>query len=131
MNAVNGKLPAKTLVLWRIRATAVFLLLCGVFTPFFCALLPFIMFIYLTAVLWYLPRLHKSFFCETTKNRVYLRYGAILGRHKLLILKENAVVISFSTPLCRMLRLESIAIKMPRGWLVLPESERGGWQQNV
>ncbi len=131
MNAVNGKLPAKALVLWRIRATAVFLLFCGVFTPFLRFVLPFAAPIYLTAVFWYLPRLHKSFFFEITKHRVYLRYGAILCRHKLLILKENAIVLSVSTPLCRMLKLESVAIKVPNGWFVLPETELGGWHQNV
>ena len=131
VNAVNGKLPAKTLTLWRVRATVVFLLLYGVFAPFLRLFLCVGVPLYLAAVLWYIPKLHKSFFVEITENKAYLKYGALFERHKLLLLKEKAVVLSVSTPFCRMMRLESIAIKTASGWFLLPETERDRWNQNV
>ena len=131
MNAVNGKLPAKTLVLWRIRATATFLLLCGVFALFVRPFIIVIGPIYLTAVLWYIPKLHKSIFLSVSPNKVFLSYGAVLKRQKMLVLKEKAVVLSVSTPLCRIMHLESMAIKTASGWFLLPETERGRWKQNV
>lgn len=119
------KLPLKTLALWRARLSAVFLLLCAVFTHFFRFLLPAFLIIYLLLFFWYIPSLFKSFQIKLGRNRLELSYGVLLCRKKVCFFARTPVIFAFSSPLAAVLRVELVVLRTTYGFIFLPEAERG------
>lgn len=125
VNDAMVKLPQKTLMLWRIRLSVLFLLLCPVFTRFLFFWLPILILLYLLMFFWYLPTLFKSFTIFFDDKKLIVSYGALFCRQKVCRFAKTPTIYSFSSPIARLFKIELVFLRTVYGIIVLPETEHG------
>ncbi|MBQ8550629.1 MAG: hypothetical protein IJ426_04740 [Clostridia bacterium] len=112
-------LPVRTLLLWRIRLTAVAApiiaaVLCLRPKEIFVAAAGFLSAVFLFFLLYYLPKLHKSYKIVLGNGFLAVFYGVFIKTEK--IVPQNRTIISHRTvtPLLRLMKLERLCFSAVR-----------------
>ena len=120
-------LPRKTLLLWRIRISIVlaFLLLIIKFLPLSRTITilsaTVLVFIYLTAFFWYLPKFIKSCRITVTNDAVIINRGIIVTNTHILPFSRLIHTLTVQTPLARLMSLNMVMFKAARFKIFVPE----------
>ena len=120
-------LPRKTLLLWRIRTSAltVILLLICIYLP-----LPFdwtliissiILFLFSAAFFWYLPKFIKSCRITFANDSVIIKRGVIVENTHILPFTRLIHTQSVQTPLAKLFSLTTVLLKAARFRIFIPE----------
>lgn len=120
-------LPLKTLLLWRIRTSAltVILLLICIYLP-----LPFdwtliissiILFLFSATFFWYLPKFIKSCRITFANDSVIIKRGVIVENTHILPFTRLIHTQSVQTPLSKLFSLTTVLLKAARFRIFIPE----------
>lgn len=123
-------LPNKTLTLWRIRATVIFALILAVCcflsvrvsVFFFIPAAVFFIF-YLILIVFYLPKLHKSFLLSIKNEGITVKYGVIFEFYKIMPESRLVFIQCGITPLSKLFSLKSITFLAAKARVYMPEIE--------
>lgn len=127
---MTSRLPEKTLTLWQIRFTAVFVCLIGVLAFFIrfslWLLIPIVFLAVLGAVfiLWFLPLYFKSFIITVDDTAIKVSRGVFIKLTNIMPYPRLVFAQSFSTPVARRFGLCGVTLRAARGLLVIPEMEK-------
>ncbi|MBR7131920.1 MAG: hypothetical protein IKD04_00145 [Clostridia bacterium] len=119
--------PVKALRLWQIRAALLWvalLLACfALFSPsrLLFPILTALTAVFLTVILWYLPRFLRSCRISCQKNAIIIEQGVFVKKCQILSFNRLLFAQSLSTPLSRLLGLRVIILKGTRGRALIPE----------
>ena len=121
------KLPVRTLLLWQIRVTVLFVLL-GAVCLYFCSvykwfwvLVTVITAVFLFVILWYLPRFIRNYRIKLIGEAVIIENGVFIKTTHIMPYSRMIYTKSFTTPLAKAIGLTSISLKAVRSSIIMPE----------
>ena len=121
------KLPVRTLLLWQIRVTVLFVLL-GAVCLYFCSvykwfwvLVTVITAVFLFVILWYLPRFIRNYRIKLIGEAVIIENGVFIKTTHIMPYSRMIYTESFTTPLAKAMGLTSISLKAARSSIIMPE----------
>ena len=121
------KLPVRTLLLWQIRVTVLFVLL-GAVCLYFCSvykwfwvLVTVITAVFLFVILWYLPRFIRNYRIKLIGEAVIIENGVFIKTTHIMPYSRMIYTKSFTTPLAKAMGLTSISLKAARSSIIMPE----------
>ena len=121
------KLPVRTLLLWQIRVTVLFVLLravclyfCSVY-KWFWVLVTVITAVFLFVILWYLPRFIRNYRIKLIGEAVIIENGVFIKTTHIMPYSRMIYTKSFTTPLAKAIGLTSISLKAARSSIIMPE----------
>ena len=121
------KLPVRTLLLWQIRVTVLFVLL-GAVCLYFCSvykwfwvLVTVITAVFLFVILWYLPRFIRNYRIKLIGEAVIIENGVFIRTTHIMPYSRMIYTKSFTTPLAKAIGLTSISLKAARSSIIMPE----------
>ena len=121
------KLPVRTLLLWQIRVTVLFVLL-GAVCLYFCSvykwfwvLVTVITAVFLFVILWYLPRFIRNYRIKLIGEAVIIENGVFIKTTHIMPYSRMIYTKSFTTPLAKAIGLTSISLKAARSSIIMPE----------
>lgn len=121
------KLPVRTLLLWQIRVTVLFVLL-GAVCLYFCfvykwfwVLVTVITAVFLFVILWYLPRFIRNYRIKLIGEAVIIENGVFIKTTHIMPYSRMIYTKSFTTPLAKAIGLTSISLKAARSSIIMPE----------
>ena len=121
------KLPVRTLLLWQIRVTVLFVLL-GAVCLYFCSvyiwfwvLVRVITAVFLFVILWYLPRFIRNYRIKLIGEAVIIENGVFIKTTHIMPYSRMIYTKSFTTPLAKAIGLTSISLKAARSSIIMPE----------
>ena len=121
------KLPVRTLPLWQIRVTVLFVLL-GAVCLYFCSvykwfwvLVTVITAVFLFVILWYLPRFIRNYRIKLIGEAVIIENGVFIKTTHIMPYSRMIYTKSFTTPLAKAIGLTSISLKAARSSIIMPE----------
>lgn len=121
------KLPVRTLILWQIRVTVLFVLL-GAVCLYFCSvykwfwiLVTVITAVFLFVILWYLPRFIRNYRIKLIGEAVIIENGVFIKTTHIMPYSRMIYTKSFTTPLAKAIGLTSISLKAARSSIIMPE----------
>lgn len=122
-------LPKNTLLLWQIRATAIFILLMAVFAFFrhllvyFIALIAINLGLFIAIIFLYLPIYFKSYKILFENSVIIINRGVFIKTTHIMPFSKMIYAQSISTPLAKKLGISAIILKAARSHLLIPEIE--------
>lgn len=124
---IENKLPVRTLLLWQIRATVLFILLIWV-CLYFCSMYKWIWVlttvitaVFLFVMLWYLPRYIRNYRIKLIGEAVIIENGVFIKTTHIMPYSRMIYTKSFTTPLAKAMGLTAISLKAARSSIIMPE----------
>ena len=121
------KLPVRTLPLWQIRVTVLFVLL-GAVCLYFCSvykwfwvLVTVITAVFLFVILWYLPRFIRNYRIKLIGEAVIIENGVFIKTTHIMPYSRMIYTKFFTTPIAKAMGLTSISLKAARSSIIMPE----------
>lgn len=121
------KLPKRTLLLWQIRITLLWILLSLVFYLFsfkfetFLIILAVIAILSLLAIFLYLPKYFSIFRIKCLKDAVVVENGIFVKRCHILPFSRLIYSQTLNTPLSKAFGVTAVTMKAARSFIFIPE----------
>lgn len=121
------KLPKRTLLLWQIRITLLWILLSLVFYLFsfkfetFLIILAVIAILSLLAIFLYLPKYFSIFRIKCLKDAVVVENGIFVRRCHILPFSRLIYSQTLNTPLSKAFGVTAVTLKAARSFIFIPE----------
>ncbi len=123
------KLPKKTLLLWRIRAAALWLFLAAICAFYSFTMRPFIIALcvltalFLIVFFWYFPTYFRLCKIKYLKDAVIVESGVIIRVCHIMPYSRLIYTQALTTPIAKLLGLTAITLKAARSSVLVPELE--------
>ena len=121
------KLPAKTLLLWQIRAAVIDILVLAVCLYFRMSLGWFLQ-VYglftafvLAFIFWYLPKYIASYSIKVLEDSVVINSGVIIKTTHIMPYSKMIYTQTFTSPLAKKFRITAVSLKAARSRVFIPE----------
>lgn len=121
------RLPQKTLLLWKIRVTALAVL-------FFCILAYFchgyrwflivvlgLICLFEGIILWYLPNLFKTYRIKYINGAVVIESGVIIKTTHIMPFSKMIYTETITSPMAKLMGLKAVTLKAARSRILIPE----------
>ncbi len=124
---VELKLPKKTLTLWKVRLTLLFLIFIGLFSYFFHSYSWFliatlvIICVFEVLLLWYIPNRFKGYKIKYINGAVIIESGVIIRTTHIMPFSKLIYTQTITTPMAKVMGLKALTLKAARSRLVIPE----------
>lgn len=122
--------PAKTLTLWQLRATALWLFLsiiCGYYSfkiKYLLIAVTVLTVLFILIIFWYLPKLFSLFKIRFINESVVLEVGVIFRNTHILPFSRLIYCQTTVSPLARVFGLAAVSLKAARSLLIIPEMKK-------
>ncbi len=122
-------LPRRTRVLWQMRITFAFAVLCGLvaffsrYTLWFLLPAAIIAMLGLAFAFIYVPFYFKSYRIFVDENSIIITKGLIIKTTQIMPFPRLVFAQSFTTPLSQLMKMKCVLLKAARGWMLIPEIE--------
>ncbi len=122
-------LPKRTLTLWQIRISLIFILLCAVvaflsrYSIWFLLTLTVVVLVAAVTIFIYIPFYFKSYKITVAEGSIIINKGLIIKTTNIMPFPRLVFAESFTTPLASFMKLKGVMLKAARGWMLVPEIE--------